>query len=986
MNVHEFIFKWSRAALTERSASQQHFLDLCELVAHGKPVELDPEGDWFTFEKGAAKYGGGRGWADVWKRGFFGWEYKGHHKDLVAAYDQLLRYREALENPPLLVVCDMDRIVVHTNFTGRPTVVHDISLRDLEKPEKLEIVRAVFHDAEKLKPGTTREAITQEAASQFAEIAQTMRDRGLDPQAVARFLDRIVFILFAQSVDLLQDRLVARILTNSRHDPERFTRFVAGLFREMAGGGFFGADKIRRFNGNLFNDDDVLTPTREELEKIYKAGRLDWGAIDPSVLGTLFERGLDPGKRSQLGAHYTSREDIETLVEPVVMLPLRREWDEVRRTVENVLATGKKEPSEKDRQKIPSGGLQGGAFKKAREEAYLLLRRFWEHLSHVKVLDPACGSGNFLYVTLQKLKDLEKELHLYSMNKGLSGFLPLVGPWQLYGIEINPYAFELAQMSVWIGYLQWIRNNGFGTPDDPVLRPMDTFECKDAILDLTDPDNPQEPEWPAVDFIVGNPPFLGGKKLRAKLEDEYVEKLFQVWVGRVPAEADLCCYWFEKGRDQIEKDLCSRAGLLATQSIRGGASREILDRIKTTGDIFFAVSDRDWILEGAQVHVAMVGFDDRTEIIRNLDGRLVSDIFSSLHFSMDNAASRRLSANIGFGFMGATPSGPFIISDDEARKLLVEPNPGGEMNSEVLRPWLNGSDITRRTRSAWALDFNAIESLATASLYEGAFKLTENRVKVARKDYRTGGDSFWKFERPRPEMREAIRLLPRFLVTPTVSKHRVFVWLEAPTLPDHQLIVFARSDDSFFGILHSRPHEVWSLVQGTQVRERTSGFRYTHSSCFETFPLPWLTPDQENALSTIAKELDQLRTRWLNPPEWTRQEIIEFPGSMNGPWERYIHDPDSRGIGTVRYPRIVPKDEEHAGKLKERTLTNLYNQRPTWLDLAHRKLDQAVFEAYGWDSGLTDEEILEKLLALNLERAEEGAAPQVEEEGESEES
>ena len=293
MNVHQFISKWSRAALTERSASQQHFLDLCELVGHGKPAELDPEGDWFTFEKGAAKYGGGRGWADVWKRGFFGWEYKGHLKDLAAAYDQLLRYREALENPPLLVVCDMDRIVVHTNFTGRPTVVHDITLRELEKPEKLEILRAVFHDVEKLKPGTTREAITQEAASRFAEIAQTMRDRGLDPHAVARFLDRIVFVLFAQSVDLLQDRIVSRLLGNSRFDPEGFTRVISGLFREMAAGGFFGADKIRRFNGNLFTDDSVLTPTQDELEKIYKAGRLDWSAIDPSVLGMTDEQILE---------------------------------------------------------------------------------------------------------------------------------------------------------------------------------------------------------------------------------------------------------------------------------------------------------------------------------------------------------------------------------------------------------------------------------------------------------------------------------------------------------------------------------------------------------------------------------------------------------------------------------------------------------------------------------------------------------------------
>jgi hypothetical protein len=218
-------------------------------------------------------------------------------------------------------------------------------------------------------------------------------------------------------------------------------------------------------------------------------------------------------------------------------------------------------------------------------------------------------------------------------------------------------------------------------------------------------------------------------------------------------------------------------------------------------------------------------------------------------------------------------------------------------------------------------------------------------------------------------MRNAIGPHARFLVTTTVSKFRPFVWLDATVLPDHQLIVFARADDYFFGVLHSRLHEVWARAQGTQVRERESGFRYTPTTCFETFPFPRPTPDQQSAIAAAAKELDDLRNRWLNPPEWTREEILEFPGSVNGPWARYLHDPDKRGIGTVRYPRLVPKDDEAAVKLKVRTLTNLYNQRPTWLDLAHRQLDEAVFAAYGWDPGIPDEEILERLLALNLERA-----------------
>src|SRR5215210_358630 len=437
MNILEFVQKWSQVALTERSASQQHFLDLCEVLGHPKPASADPKGEWFTFEKGASKHGGGGGWADVWKRGFFGWEYKGRHKDLDAAYDQLLKYREAIENPPLLVVCDMDRIVIHTNFTGTRTDVHDIPLAELAEPRNFEILRAVFEAPAKLKPGVTSEAITQDAASRVAAMAQSLRSRGLDPHEIARFLDRIVFALFAEDIGLLPPEIFSRLVRQSRRNPELFRRFTSELFQAMAVGDYWALDRIRHFNGNLFVDTPVLTLTVQELESITEAAKLDWSAVDPSVFGTLFERGLDPDNRSQLGAHYTSREDIETLVEPVVMQPLRREWTEVKSVVESLLATGKKMPTGKE--KLP---LQGPALKKAKIEADLQIRRFWERLGQVKVLDPACGSGNFLYVTLQKLKDLEKEVIIHAMELGFPAFIPHVGPWQLYGIEINPYAFE----------------------------------------------------------------------------------------------------------------------------------------------------------------------------------------------------------------------------------------------------------------------------------------------------------------------------------------------------------------------------------------------------------------------------------------------------------------------------------------------------------------------------------------------------------------
>ncbi len=366
----------------------------------------------------------------------------------------------------------------------------------------------------------------------------------------------------------------------------------------------------------------------------------------------------------------------------------------------------------------------------------------------------------------------------------------------------------------------------------------------------------------------------------------------------------------------------------------------------------------------------------------------------------------------------------FDINEGAALEMLQSPTPHGRPNSDVVVPWINGLDVTRRPRDFWIIDFGLDMSVEHAALYSAPFdqilkKVRPEREKNKRKSYR---DRWWIHVEPRPAMRAAMRGLKRVAVTTTVSKHRLFVWFEAPLLPDHQLIAFGRSDDCFFGVLHSRLHEVWARAQGTQVRERESGFRYTPTSCFETFPLPecvWTTRDcaagvapasrradvssasktsrkknaaggtpapQAAAIAAAAKELDELRNRWLNPPEWTKTEILEFPGSVDGPWARYIDPATVRphlsplpsplsplpSVGTVRWPRIVPKDADSAESLKKRTLTNLYNQRPTWLANAHQNLDNAVFTAYGWPATLSDEELLARLLQLNLARAASG--------------
>lgn len=316
--------------------------------------------------------------------------------------------------------------------------------------------------------------------------------------------------------------------------------------------------------------------------------------------------------------------------------------------------------------------------------------------------------------------------------------------------------------------------------------------------------------------------------------------------------------------------------------------------------------------------------------------------------------------------MGITPSGPFIIPDMIAIAFLSSPNPHGKPNSSVIRPWMNGAAIANRNLNNWIIDFNNLASLDEISLYEVPFQYIQDNVIAARTNYKTGGADFWKFERSRPEMQSAFSIIHRYIARSMVGKHHFFVWLSTEILPANLVIAFARSDDYFFGVLHSRIHEVWARAQGTQLRERESGFRYTPTTCFETFPLPRPSEEQQMAIGLIAKELDDLRNGWLNPPEWVYEEVLEFPGTIDGPWARYVHDPDEQGIGTVRYPRLVPRGDAFREMLAKRTLTNLYNQRPTWLADMHQRLDAAAFAAYGWDPSMPDDALLAKLLERNL--------------------
>jgi type II restriction/modification system DNA methylase subunit YeeA len=944
LSLPEFIRRWKDSELSERAGSQSHFIDLCEILNEPHPAAADPKGLDYAFEKHVNKTGDDKGFADVWKRGFFGWEYKGKHKDLKAAYQQLFNYSADLDNPPLLVVCDFLRFEVHTNFTNTRPLVYKFTLDDLmllapipgSDLSALDILRAVFSDPDKLKPGALEVRVTERAAEEFTKLIPNLRKPGGDQEALARFVMRLLFCLFADSVGLLPDNIFRKMIEADRQEPRKFVRKLKNLFRAMAVGDDSGLISIHHFNGGLFrpDDDTVFDLTSEDMSILRDAAQLDWGRVEPAVFGTLFERILDEGKRAQLGAHYTSREDILLILKPVVMAPLRRRWEEVKTGAEEIAAAMETASS--------------GSRAKLRLQLEDKVLGWMEELSHVRILDPACGSGNFLYMALWLLLDMWKEARAFAADHHLPTFLPCkVGPAQLYGIETNVYAHELASVVVWIGYLQWRKDNAMVELEVPILQKLDNIQHRDAIMELDahgnpkldSEGNPSEPAWPEVDFIVSNPPFLGSKLMRSNLGDAYVDRLLQLYHDRIPAEADLVTYWFEKAREMVERKQAHAVGMVATQGIRGGANREVLKRIAESGNIFMAWSDREWVNEGAAVHISIVGFDGGDEAGRTLNGFAVEKIHVDLTSGVDTTMAAKLAENENLCFRADEKGGPFDIEPDDASKMLSAPtNVNGRRNSDVLRRWVNADDITGRPRQMWIIDFFEMEE-SEAAAYELPFEMLRERIAAEQKlpegEKRVAKPRprWWLHRRPGSEMRAAVAELNRFIATITTGKYRLFVWLDHSVLPDHQLYVFARSDDYFFGVLHSRPHEVWARAQGTQLREVESGFRYTPTSTFETFPFPW-PPGKEpqdaplvKAIAEAARELVRQRDNWLNPPD------------------------------------AAPED------LAKLTLTNLYNKRPAWLENAHRNLDVAVFAAYGWPVSLTDAEVLERLLAMNHERA-----------------
>jgi type II restriction/modification system DNA methylase subunit YeeA len=978
MTPEQFILKWRDNKRKESAASKQHFLELCEVLEVPKPGDLGTPKNAYDFECIVTKSSGGKGYADVWKAGCFIWEYKGDRKSLTAAYSQIKDYAADLDNPPLLIVSDMSEIRIHTNFTNTPSVTHVIKLPDLISVEARRKLRYAFLRPEKLRPDETAESVTADAAATIGALATRLRAEGHDPRPVAHFLNKLVFCMFAQDIGLLPGYLFTEIMEESSKNSELFVPMISTLFAAMGHpNGLFGTTRIPWFNGGLFDDEEVLSLGHYELNDLLAAAQLDWSLVEPSIFGALFERGLDPAKRMEMaslfdarsgkiqvsatrdlfdsgsdkgiGIHYTDTEKIMRIIEPVVLRPLGLEWQDAKSRISNQLERSAQAKSETDR----SRGLA---------EAHDIWLTFRWRLSEYRVLDPACGSGNFLYLALLHLKDFELLVQKEGRELGMPDVEQGITPDNLMGIEINPYAAELAQVTIWIGEIQWQLENGFTIDRVPILDSLPSIQCRDALLN---PDGGETP-WPVTDAIIGNPPFLGSKRLVSKLRAEYVERIFAAYKGRVPAAADLVCYWIVKAGEALRSDRAAHVGLVATNSIRSGISRQSVKSAIRDLVIYDAWASEPWVVDGAAVRVSMISFSKSGQVpggTRHLGGKPVDLIYPNLRAGdheadVDITRAKRLRENKNISFMGITKTGPFDVDGELARRWLRLPlNPNGRPNAEILRPTVNGRDLVGRARDRWIIDFTGMEE-RDACQFEAPFEYALRTVRPLREKNRQSRnrENWWQFERPRPAMWQSIGERSRYIGTSMVSKHRLFRWLESSVVPQNLVIVIARDDDTTMGILQSSFHRIWALRLGSSLEDRP---RYTPSTVFETFPFPpGLTPDRPAhayaknpkamAIADAMRELDMKRENWLLPSDM----IERVPEIVEG------------------YPdRVVPQSRRAGEELKQRFLTNLYNKFPTWLENAHNDLDQAVADAYGWRADVSEAETLAHLLALNEKRA-----------------
>ena len=1060
--IDDFIKKWEASGGHERGAGQHFLLDFCKLLDLDEPTPplADNERNAYTFERRVERKkpdgSTAPNWIDLYKSGHFVLETKqgvnphrdktdpnqpllpdlekkallsgGHGKRGSSAFDKALerahaqgeRYIHALPaeegRPPFLIVCDVGHSFdLYAEFSGTGGQYerfpdprnYRIRLKDLHDLKTRDLFRAIWSNPHLLDPSKHAAEVTREVAKALADLAKSLEKDGHDPQVTAGFLQRCLFTMFAEDVGLLPHQSFLDLLKIGKESPAGFPVLLNGLWKDMATGANFSATiraAVPHFNGGLFHDCAALQLRPDQILYLIHAAKQDWGNVEPAIFGTLLERALDPRERHKLGAHYTPRSYVERLVRPTLISPLREKWEAVRAAAAQL--------EEKDKVK----------------DARKAVETFHKEIAAIRVLDPACGSGNFLYVSLALLKTLEAEvLDLFEKlggDRALEMSSVIVRPDNFLGIELNSRAAAIAQIVLWIGYFQWVKKTtgNADTNDRPLLPKKNTIENRDAVLaydqkiprkdadgnfvtiwdgsttkphpvtgkevpdesartNLFDYTNPKRAEWPQADFIVGNPPFIGNKRMRDALGDGYTETLRKAWKGAVPESADFVMFWWRKAAELLAAQKVKRFGFITTNSIHQTFNRRVLEPFlaneKEPVHLAYAIPDHPWVdsADGAAVRISMTVaeggkaagmLEEVVEEEARDDGEndveLVSQrglIDANLKMGAKPSSALALSANEKLSGQGVIVLGDgFILTADE-RTVVLASEPKA---ASVIRRYMNGMDLTRTSRGLYIIDldgFTEAELRGMPSIYQKIYvEVRPKRLNMKDKQRR---EKWWMFGRSNTVLRSALKGLPAYIGTCRTAKHRLFTFLDGDILPDAKIVAIGLSDSFDLGILSSSPHLVWSLHTGAFLEDRPN---YNHADCFNKFPFPALEEGElKGRIRELGKKLDAHRKE--------RQALhpgLTLTGMYNVLEKLRMGEP------------LSDKDR----KIHDEGLVSILQQ-------IHDDLDEAVLLAYGWGDILTlwaghnhvvgtkecseefEQRLLTRLVALNHERAAEEA-------------
>jgi len=1010
--VEAFIARWQGHEGGQERANYALFLtELCDVLGlpHPDVANASHEFNDYVFERAVRRHrdeGESVGRIDLYKRNSFVLEakqsrWKGEKKEVAGvaaqndlfgagesdtrgkhgarrAWDVLMLnakrqaedYARALPTshgwPPFILVCDVGHCIeVYADFSGQGknyTQFPDrqgfrIYLEDLRKAEVQDRLRRIWQEPISLDPTRTAAKVTREIAERLAAVSKALEIKKYPPEEVAHFLMRCLFTMFAEDVKLLPENSFRELLAECRQHPDKFVPLLSDLWKSMNEGVFAASirTKVLKFNGNLFAEAKVLPLGREEIGELAEAANKDWHEVEPAIFGTLLEQALDPDERRRLGAHYTPRAYVERLVIATIIEPLREDWRNVQAAAET---------------KRAAGDAKGAAAE---------VQAFHDKLCETRVLDPACGTGNFLYVSLELMKRLEGEVLEALVDLGGQEALRLgqhtIDPHQFLGMEINPRAAAIAELVLWIGYLQWHFRTKGGIPDEPILRQFKNIEVKNAVLtwdgypvpQFIDGKeaypNPRRPTWPPAEFIVGNPPFIGGKDIRARLGDACAEAL---WAAHkdMNESADLVMYWWDRAGDILiaRESRLRRFGFVTTNSITQEFSRRVIkshmDR-KNSISLLLAIPDHPWTKatkDAAAVRIAMtvaakgqhVGLLRETVHEEMLDtdepviefSERTGHINSDLTIGTDVTSVMPLLANEGLCSPGVKLHGAgFIVTPEEAEHLGLHKLPGLE---EHIRPYRHGRDILQVSRGVMVIDLDGLASDEVRKRYPGVYQHLLNTVKPERdhnnEEYRRV--HWWLFGRRNTLYRGFKDGLSRYIATAETAKHRIFVFLDGSIIADNMVVNFGSDNAYTLGVLSSHIHVAWALRAGGWLGVGNDP-RYSKSRIFDPFPFPSPGDLLKARIRNVAEELNTFRSeRQKEHHELTLTQMYNVLEKLKA------------------NEALTPADEA----IKDKGLILILKE-------LHEKLDALAFEAYGWPQTLTDEEILEKLVALNHERA-----------------